>query len=147
MQVRNLRRRLDPALRVGSVDKFQGQEAAVVVVSMCSSTLEDCPRGAEFLLSPNRLNVAVSRAKAVAVVVGSPGLMAGRCSAIEEMRQVNLLCRLAGGRRRLAGRRGSELIIPEVRGTHKWILSSKTTDSLNQSSRWSRPLSGTSFSE
>ncbi len=75
MQVRNLRGRLDPAARVGSVDKFQGQEAPVVIVSMCSLTLEDSPRGAEFLLSANRLNVAVSRAKAVAVVMGSAGAL------------------------------------------------------------------------
>ena len=94
MQVRNLRGRLDPAVRVGSVDKFQGQEAPVVIVSMCSSTLEDSPRGAEFLLSANRLNVAVSRAKAVAVVVGSEELIAGRCGSINEMRQRSLLCRL-----------------------------------------------------
>jgi superfamily I DNA and/or RNA helicase len=77
------------------VDKFQGQEALVVIVSLCASTVEEAPRGAEFLLSPNRLNVAVSRAQALAVVVGSPMLLDMRCRSVEEMRLVNLLCHLA----------------------------------------------------
>ncbi len=50
------------------MDKFQGQEAPVVIVSLCASTLDKAPRGTEFLLSPNRLNVAVSRAEALAIV-------------------------------------------------------------------------------
>jgi superfamily I DNA and/or RNA helicase len=95
LQVRCLRERLDPRIRVGSVDKFQGQEALVVIVSLCASTVEEAPRGAEFLLSPNRLNVAVSRAQALAVVVGSPMLLDMRCRSVEEMRLVNLLCHLA----------------------------------------------------
>ena len=82
------------AVRIGSVDKFQGQEAPVVIVSLCSSTLEDAPRGASFLLNPNRLNVAVSRAEALAIVVGCPELMDVRCRSVEEMRLVNLLCHL-----------------------------------------------------
>jgi uncharacterized protein len=94
LQVRCLRDRLDPRIRIGSVDKFQGQEAPVVIVSLCASTLEEAPRGAEFLLSPNRLNVAVSRAEALAIVVGSPELMNVRCRSVEEMRLVNLLCHL-----------------------------------------------------
>jgi superfamily I DNA and/or RNA helicase len=77
------------------VDKFQGQEAAVVIVSLCASTLDEAPRGARFLLSPNRLNVAVSRAQALAIVVGSPALLDVRCRSVEEMKLVNLLCRLA----------------------------------------------------
>ena len=94
MQVRRLRERLGNAARVGSVDKFQGQEAPVVLVSMCASSLDEAPRGADFLLSPNRLNVAVSRAQVLAIVVASPGLMTTRCRTIDEMRLVNLLCRL-----------------------------------------------------
>ena len=94
LQVRCLRSRLDEPIRIGSVDKFQGQEAPVVIVSLCASTLEEAPRGASFLLSPNRLNVAVSRAEALAVVVGCPELMDVRCRTIEEMRLVNLLCHL-----------------------------------------------------
>ncbi|HEX4992842.1 MAG TPA: C-terminal helicase domain-containing protein, partial [Rubrobacteraceae bacterium] len=94
LQVRCLREKLPAAIRIGSVDKFQGQEAPVVIVSLCSSTLEDSPRGASFLLNPNRLNVAVSRAEALAIVVGCPELMDVRCRSVEEMRLVNLLCHL-----------------------------------------------------
>jgi uncharacterized protein len=94
LQVRCLRERLDLRVRVGSVDKFQGQEAPVVIVSLCASTLDEAPRGAAFLLSPNRLNVAVSRAEALAIVVGSPELVNVRCTSVEEMRLVNLLCHL-----------------------------------------------------
>jgi predicted RecB family nuclease len=94
MQVRRLQQRLGDGARVGSVDKFQGQEAHVVIVSMCSSSIEDSPRGVDFLLDPNRLNVAVSRAKTLSVVVGSPKLMAARCQTIREMELVNLMCRL-----------------------------------------------------
>lgn len=61
-------------VRVGTVDRFQGQEAPVVLVSLAASTPEDVPRGMEFLLSRNRLNVALSRGKWAAVVVRSPRL-------------------------------------------------------------------------
>jgi superfamily I DNA and/or RNA helicase len=94
LQVRCLRGRLDRRVRVGTVDKFQGQEASAVIVSLCASTLDEAPRGAGFLLSPNRLNVAVSRAQALAIVVGSPELLEVRCKSVEEMRLVNLLCHL-----------------------------------------------------
>lgn len=94
LQVRALKARLPSGARVGTVDLFQGQEAAVVVISLCASTVEDAPRGAGFVLSPNRLNVAISRAQALAIVVGCPALASGRCRSIEEMRLVNLLCRL-----------------------------------------------------
>jgi len=94
VQVRCLRHRLDPRIQIGSVDTFQGREAPVVIVSLCSSTLEEAPRGASFLLSPNRLNVAVSRAQALAIVVGCPDLMDVRCKSVEEMKLVNLLCHL-----------------------------------------------------
>jgi predicted RecB family nuclease len=94
-QVRCLREKLGAGIQIGSVDKFQGQEAAVVIVSLCASTLDEAPRGARFLLSPNRLNVAVSRAQALAIVVGSPELLDVRCRSVEEMKLVNLLCRLA----------------------------------------------------
>ena len=93
-QVRALKARLGAQVKVGSVDLFQGQEAPVVIVSLCASSLEESPRGASFLLSPNRLNVAVSRAEALAIVVGSPELMNVRCGSVDEMRLVNLLCSL-----------------------------------------------------
>jgi uncharacterized protein len=93
-QVRRLTSMLGRTARIGSVDKFQGREAPVVIVSLCSSTLEDAPRGAGFLLSPNRLNVAISRAQALAIVVGSPELTRVRCRTVDEMKLVNLLCRI-----------------------------------------------------
>jgi len=93
-QVRALIERLPPGARVGTVDKFQGQQAPVVIVSMCASTLDDAPRGAGFLLSPNRLNVAISRAQALALVVGSPQLGDVRVRSVEEMKLVNGWCRV-----------------------------------------------------
>jgi len=95
MQVRKLKVRLGPKAKVGSVDKFQGQEAPAVIVSMCASSLDDCPRGADFLLNKNRINVAVSRAKCLAIVVGSPMLMTARCKTVQQMELVNLYCWLA----------------------------------------------------
>ena len=71
LQVRKLSAALGPGARVGSVDKFQGQEAPVVIISMCSSDGERSPRGLEFVLHKNRLNVALSRAQSLAIVVGS----------------------------------------------------------------------------
>jgi uncharacterized protein len=74
-QVVLLRRHLDEAglgdVRAGTVDKFQGQQAPVVFVSMTASSIDDVPRGISFLLNRNRLNVAVSRAKYAAVIVRS----------------------------------------------------------------------------
>ena len=92
LQVRRLHRRLSP-IRVGTVDKFQGQEASVVIFSMCASTGDSSPRGMEFLFSRNRLNVAISRAETLAVVIGSPALVRTRCSSIEQIRLVNIYCR------------------------------------------------------
>jgi len=69
-QVFELQERL-PGARVGTVDKFQGQEAPIVIYSMTTSSHADAPRGMEFLYSPNRLNVATSRAKCVCVLVGT----------------------------------------------------------------------------
>jgi predicted RecB family nuclease len=84
---------LDERIRIGTVDKFQGQQAAVVLFSMASSSGEDVPRGLDFLFSRNRLNVAVSRAKCLSYVVASPRLLEVRCRTIEQMRLVNALCR------------------------------------------------------
>lgn len=78
---------------MGTVDKFQGREAAVVFFSMATSSGENVPRNAEFLYSRNRLNVAVSRAKCLAVLVASPALLTVRCRTVEQMRLVNALCR------------------------------------------------------
>ena len=92
MQVRCLREALPPGVEVGTVDKFQGREAPVVFFSMASSTGEDVPRGLEFLFSRNRFNVAISRAKALAIVVSSPALLDVRCRTVDQMKLVNVLC-------------------------------------------------------
>jgi predicted RecB family nuclease len=94
-QVRHLRSRLPPGARIGTVDKFQGQEAPVVFFSMTASSGEDVPRGMDFLFSRNRLNVAISRARALAVIVCSPRLLWARCNTVEQMRLVNALCSFA----------------------------------------------------
>ena len=95
MQVRCLREVLPEGVEVGTVDKFQGREAPVVFFSMASSSGEDVPRGLEFLFSRHRFNVAISRARALAVVVCSPKLLDVRCNTLDQMRVVNNLCRFA----------------------------------------------------
>jgi uncharacterized protein len=90
-----LRKVLPPGARVGTVDKFQGQEAPVVIVSMATSSEEHLPRDIGFLFSKNRLNVAISRAQCLAVVVASPDLLTVHCSTVEQMALVNLLCWIA----------------------------------------------------
>lgn len=92
-QVARLVAALPPGARVGTVDRFQGQEAPVVVYSMAASSAEEVPRGVEFLFSLNRLNVAVSRARALAVLVCDPALLQARCSSPDQLRLVNALCR------------------------------------------------------
>lgn len=92
LQVNLLQQRLGPAARVGTVDKFQGQEAAVTIVSMATSSSEELPRDIAFLFSKNRLNVAISRAKCLAIVVASPELLSIRCQSPEQMALVNTLC-------------------------------------------------------
>ncbi len=82
-----------PGVRVGTVDKFQGREAAVVVYTMASSSAADAPRGVDFLYDTHRLNVAISRAKALAVIVGSPQLLQAPAHDPEQLRAVNALCR------------------------------------------------------
>ncbi|MYA76040.1 MAG: TM0106 family RecB-like putative nuclease [Gemmatimonadetes bacterium] len=94
VQVNHLRSALPDGARVGTVDKFQGQEAPVVLVSMVTSTAEDLPRHMEFLYSRNRLNVAVSRAQCLAIVVLNPRLLEAPCRTVEHMRLVNVFCRL-----------------------------------------------------
>ncbi len=81
-------------IQVGTVDKFQGQEAAVIILSMATSSPEEAPRGMEFLYSLNRLNVAVSRAKAVFILVASPSLLEPECRSPHQMQLANALCRL-----------------------------------------------------
>src|SRR5579862_5445358 len=85
---------IDPGtgVRVGTVDKFQGQEAAVVFYSMATSSGDDIPRNVEFLFERNRFNVAVSRARVASVLICSPRLLDIRCRTPEQMALANLLC-------------------------------------------------------
>ncbi|MGA3213555.1 MAG: DEAD/DEAH box helicase, partial [Terriglobales bacterium] len=91
-QVSDLSARL-PGARIGTVDKFQGQEAPVVIYSLTTSSQEEAPRGMEFLYSLNRLNVATSRARAVCVLVGCPRLFEPECRTPRQMQLANALCR------------------------------------------------------
>jgi superfamily I DNA and/or RNA helicase len=93
-QVGAIQREL-PQARVGTVDKFQGQEAPISIYSMTSSSPEDAPRGMDFLYSRNRLNVATSRARCIAVVVAEPALLHVRARTPNQMRLANALCQFA----------------------------------------------------
>ena len=95
-QVSLLGERLAPlGVRVGTVDKFQGQETPVVIYSMATSTPEDAPRGMEFLYSLNRLNVATSRARCACIIVASQRLFEPECKSPRQMQLANALCRYA----------------------------------------------------
>ncbi|MGK2851625.1 MAG: TM0106 family RecB-like putative nuclease [Candidatus Limnocylindrales bacterium] len=87
-----LQRRIGRPGNVGTVDKFQGREGAVAIYSMASSSREDAPRDMGFLYSRNRLNVAVSRARALAIVVASPRLLEAGCRTPDQMHAVSALC-------------------------------------------------------
>jgi uncharacterized protein len=100
-QVSALLERLPAGSRVGTVDKFQGQESPVVFYSMATSTPEDAPRGMEFLYSLNRLNVAVSRAQCVAVIVASPALFQVQCKTPRQIELANAFCRYLETARRV----------------------------------------------
>jgi uncharacterized protein len=91
-QVNRLMARL-PQANVGTVDKFQGQQAAVVIYSMTTSTPEDAPRGMEFLYNPNRFNVATSRARCGCILVGSPRLFEPECHTPRQIELASVLCR------------------------------------------------------
>ena len=93
-QVSRLAERLGTTgVRVGTVDKFQGQEAPVVIYSTATSSPEDAPRGMEFLYNPNRLNVATSRARCAAILVTSARLFEPECRTPRQMKLANALCR------------------------------------------------------
>ena len=112
-QVGAIKRRLPAEARVGTVDKFQGQEAPISLYSMTTSSPELAPRGIDFLYSRNRLNVATSRARCVAVVVAAPDLLRVRARTPEQMRLANAFCRFAELARSEADR---ETPRDEVRG-------------------------------
>ena len=91
-QVFEIQQRL-PGARVGTVDKFQGQEAPVAIYSMATSSHADAPRGMEFLYSANRFNVAISRAKCLAILVSSPAVFNAECKTPRQMQLANAFCR------------------------------------------------------
>ena len=91
-QVAKLAAALPEGARIGTVDKFQGQEAPVTIYSMATSSADDVPRSMEFLYDLHRFNVAVSRAKAESMVVCSPKLLEAACRKPAQMKLANALC-------------------------------------------------------
>ena len=96
-QVNAIRKALDQAgfeeVRVGTVDKFQGQEGMIVIVSLACSSADDAPRGLDFLLDRNRLNVAISRGRSVCYLIHSRHLLSASFRTLEDVKSVS---RLAG---------------------------------------------------
>ena len=82
-----------PGTRIGTVDKFQGQEAPIVIYSMATSSPDEAPRGMEFLFSLNRLNVATSRARCTCILVASPRLFEPECRTPRQIQLANAFCR------------------------------------------------------
>lgn len=80
--------------RIGSVDKFQGQEAPIVIFSLCVSDASESPRGIDFLYDKHRINVAISRAQSLAIIVGNPALFNTSVTSHHQMEKVNLLARI-----------------------------------------------------
>lgn len=102
-QVRALQAALPVGARVGSVDKFQGQEAPVCILSLCSSYGEYGSRGLAFILDRNRINVALSRAQCLAVVVADPRIASATAGSISEMMLLNVFCKLVKNREHRSG--------------------------------------------
>jgi uncharacterized protein len=111
-QVADLSTRLPAGARVGTVDRFQGQEGPVVVYSMTTSSPADAPRGMEFLYSLNRFNVATSRARCACVIVGNPRLFEPECQTPRQMQLANACCRYL----ELAKELPIEDLRPSIRG-------------------------------
>lgn len=93
-QVNKLRKALGEKAKIGSVDKFQGQEAPIVFLSMCASNAVESPRGAGFLFNRHRLNVAISRAQCLVIILANPGLTQMQINSIEQMELLNTFCHL-----------------------------------------------------
>jgi uncharacterized protein len=93
MQVNLLQKELPPGARIGTVDKFQGQQAEIVIVSMTTSSQEYLPRHMDFLFSRKRLNVPLSRARSLAILIANPRLLETACNTVEQMGLINTLCR------------------------------------------------------
>ena len=95
-QVNKLKIALGDKANVGSVDKFQGQEAPIIFLSMCASDANESPRGLNFLFDKNRINVAISRAQSLAIIVYSPALLEASVGNVDQLSMINLFCRLVG---------------------------------------------------
>jgi uncharacterized protein len=91
-QVFEIQQRI-PNAYVGTVDKFQGQEAPIAIYTMATSSYEEAPRGMEFLYSANRMNVAISRAQCLAILVASPNIFEADCKTPRQMLLANAFCR------------------------------------------------------
>jgi uncharacterized protein len=95
--VQQIRKALNAAgfahIEAGTVDKFQGQEAFAVIYSMAASSDADVPRGLDYLFDRNRFNVAVSRARALPIVLCSDQLVDSRARNVDDMRLLSLFCR------------------------------------------------------
>jgi uncharacterized protein len=94
MQVNLLKEKLSENLKIGTIDKFQGQEAPVVIISMAVSDVEESSRGLDFVFDINRLNVAVSRAKALAIIVANDGLERCKVNSLGQMERVGFFVKL-----------------------------------------------------
>ena len=98
VQTNNIKQKLlkkySEKTRVGTIDLFQGQQAKVVFISMTSSDAENLPRHKDFFFNRNRLNVAISRAQNVAVILFNPNLLLASANTIHEMRLMNNFCKL-----------------------------------------------------
>ncbi|MBF0441570.1 MAG: hypothetical protein HQK54_06670, partial [Oligoflexales bacterium] len=93
LQVAKITKKIEGA-NVGTVDRFQGEQAPIVILSMCATDGESAQRGLDFILEERRINVAISRAKALAIVVGSPEIRKSRCDSVEKMKLLNTYCRI-----------------------------------------------------
>jgi AAA domain/RNase_H superfamily len=93
MQVNVLKEKLKGDIKIGTIDKFQGQEAPVVIISMAVSDVDESPRGLDFIFDINRLNVAISRAQALAIVVANHGLERCTVSGLQQMEKVGFFCK------------------------------------------------------
>ena len=89
LQVFEISKKLGNKFKVGTVDKFQGQEAPIVIVSLAASNYEEAPRGIDFILNFNRMNVALSRSQCLSIVVGSPDLTHLRHQSLNSIRLTN----------------------------------------------------------
>jgi predicted RecB family nuclease len=96
LHVNNLKKALSGKVKVGTVDKFQGQEAPISILSLCTSSFEDSgsSRGIGFLFSKNRMNVAISRSKCISIIVGCPDLINTPVRTLEQMELLNFFCRI-----------------------------------------------------